>query len=182
MTIISIPMAKVERRNKDSASVALAWLFFFLVHQGFHSVSRVWKNESHFPTWPLSFELYLHKHHVFLSPSKSEKPKNLWDFSNAAFWKKGRTIAHVNCHLINQHLSCRMDSKSYLKFHMKKVVLLIYRLVLAKSGFGKQVIDLEPSGIYRCFGAWCSVRETYSTYMLHFWYPSIDIHSIMLRV
>jgi hypothetical protein len=43
------------------------------------------------------------------------------------------------------------DNKPYLKFHLKRVVLLIYRIMSNMLGFGGWIADFEASGISRCF-------------------------------
>lgn len=90
MTIVSAPYAKIEQRNRDSTAVALAWLELF-VQLRFSLYNKCMsESNSLFDYTTLSFELYLHKHHVPFASIDWENQKYR-DFSNPAILEKGQT-------------------------------------------------------------------------------------------
>jgi hypothetical protein len=80
----------------------------------------------------LPFELNPHVHHVFLASSNSQNQKAV-EFFKRRFLEKKKvwTIPHEkSSFLLSMDFLIKKDNKPNLKFHMKKVVLRIYRTVL----------------------------------------------------
>jgi hypothetical protein len=75
MTTVPIPSAKLERKNRNFPAVALACLSF-CVQSIFDPISKCMNERTKlFDLTTLSFELYVHKHHAFLTSSISENRK-----------------------------------------------------------------------------------------------------------
>jgi hypothetical protein len=90
----------------------------------------------------------------------SSKTKVLPNFSYAAFWKRMGGYPPWQVSLFVGHgFPLKRDNKPFLKFHMKKAVLCIYRLILKMLIFGGWRTHFGFTGISRCFGAWYSVHK-----------------------
>jgi hypothetical protein len=107
----------------------------------------------------LLFELYLHKHHVYLASSISENQK-ADEFSHTAFWKSMDHSPWKVSLFVGHGFSCEGNYKPHLKFYMKKVVLRIYRMLPRMFCFVGWIPDIGATEINRCFGAQYSVQRS----------------------
>jgi hypothetical protein len=140
-------------------------------------------NESHFSTWLFCLLNSIYTSTMCSWNHPAQKTKNLPNFSNVAFWEKGWTITHEKCYylfdmafLVKQitnltsNLTWRtLYISSNESYQERWVWWTDYRLLRPL----KSVAVLELSLVF---------RQVCNTYILHFWYHSIDIHSIFLHM
>jgi hypothetical protein len=168
MSISSLAMAKLERKNRDSAAIALAWLGFCAQH-GSHSVSNVWANKSHFrldyftfravstrvPCVPVILQFRKGPDFKCRFLKKKKKKKKSMDHSP---WSVSLFVRHG--------FPRRRDIKLLLKFYVKKGVLF-----LPKNAKGARIWWMKDR-------LWGYVLK--SVPVLQFWHHAIDMRFILL--
>jgi hypothetical protein len=75
-------------------------------------------------------------------------------FCKVRILKKGWAMVHEIVSLFVGHgFSRERDNKPYPTFHMRKGVLLIYRIMAKMFDFGEQIMTFGCTRIIRCFRA-----------------------------
>jgi hypothetical protein len=146
---------KLERRNRCSVVVTLAWLFCVCTIMISLCVRCRKERVSLFDLTNLTFELYIHRHHV-LQNLPVQKIKKLTNFSNFAFYKKGSWKVSL---FVGYRFSHEGDNKPHLKFYMKKRVLVVYRAMPRMLDIFWWTTDFGAIGISCCFRALCGVQR-----------------------
>jgi hypothetical protein len=127
-------------------------------------VSSVWITESDLWAWLwllcLSNPMYTSTMCYWHPPvQKIKKLPNLIYFKPRLFKRKIHPPWKVSL-FVGHGVSHRRDNKSYLKFYMRKVVFLIYRMMPIMLGFDGWIVDFGVTGISRHFGAKGGVQRS----------------------
>jgi hypothetical protein len=146
--------------SKLREGMEMTMLLFGLVFCVHYKDSTLWQAyESHFLTC-FAFGTLFTQVPCVSGTFPFRKSKKLPNFENVAFWKKSMDDPPWKVSLFVGHeFSRKRDKKPHLKFHMKRAVLRIYRMMLSMVEFGGWMIDFRVIEISPCFGPLCSVHR-----------------------